>query len=86
MLASVTHELKTPLNTIYASVEQLLADLRDEKDLKNLKWIKASVDLMLSLIGDIIDNAKLDEGNLDLQEEPVVISDLFQEMQDLFEL
>ncbi len=37
MLASVTHELKTPLNTIYASVEQLLADLRDEKDLKNLK-------------------------------------------------
>ncbi len=41
---------------------------------------------MLSLIGDIIDNAKLDEGNLDLQEEPVVISDLFQEMQDLFEL
>lgn len=35
---------------------------RDEKDTKNLKRIKTSTELMLSLISDIIDNAKLNEG------------------------
>ena len=61
MLASVTHELKTPLNTINASVDQMKLDERDEKDTKNLKRIKASIELMISLISDIIDNAKINE-------------------------
>lgn len=41
-------------------------DVRDEKDRKNLSRIKVSTELMLSLINDIIDNAKLNEGKLDL--------------------
>lgn len=39
------------------------------EDNKNLRRIKASTELMLSLINDIIDNAKLNEGKLDLQED-----------------
>ena len=35
---------------------------------------------MLALIGDIIDNAQLDNGKLDLAEEPVLISQLFTEI------
>ena len=39
------------------------------EDNKNLRRIKVSTELMLSLINDIIDNAKLNEGKLDLQED-----------------
>ena len=64
MLASVTHELKTPLNTICVTTEQMFKDIEDERLKRNLKRIKTSSTLMLSLVNDIIDNAKLDEGGL----------------------
>lgn len=59
---------------------------RDEKDSKNLKRIKTSTELMLSLISDIIDSAKLNEGQLQLVEETFILEDLFNEVEDLFEL
>lgn len=59
---------------------------RDDKDSKNLKRIKTSTELMLSLISDIIDSAKLNEGQLQLVEETFILEDLFNEVEDLFEL
>lgn len=86
MLANVTHELKTPLNTINASVDQLQMNKGDAWQTWNLKRIKASTVLMLNLINDIIDNAKFDEGGLDIQTETFLLSELFYEMTELFEL
>lgn len=77
MLANVTHELKTPLNTITASVEQLFKEVKSEKDVWNLKWIKQAVYLMLALVNDIIDNAKYDNGGIELHNEHFILEDLF---------
>lgn len=65
-LANITHELKTPLNTVNFSVDQMMKDTRNEKDTRNLKRMKISTTLMLSLVSDIIDMAQLESGNLDL--------------------
>ena len=86
MLANVTHELKTPLNSILAIVSLMILETHEKSSLKNLKKIKTSSELMLSLINDIIDNAKLDAGSLGLQNEEFDLQSLFDELTDLFEI
>lgn len=80
MLANVTHELKTPLNTITASVEQLFKEAKSEKEIRNLKRIKQAVYLMLALVNDIIDNSKYDNGGIELHNEHFILEELFEEL------
>lgn len=41
---------------------------------------------MLALVCDIIDNAKLDEGNIELSSDKFVLKNLFDEIDELFEI
>ena len=86
MMANITHELKTPLTTIMASVDQMMRDDRDEKDLKNLKRMKVSTELMLSLVHDIIDQSKLDNGDLDLVNSKFSLFSFLEEIKSIFEI
>jgi signal transduction histidine kinase len=62
-IADASHELKTPLSVITASAEAL------EKSPKEKKWltnIKNESDRMNNLIIDLLDLAKLENGNIEL--------------------
>ena len=62
-IADASHELKTPLSVITASAEAL------EKNPKEKKWltnIKNESDRMNNLIIDLLDLAKLENGNIEL--------------------
>jgi len=78
-LANMSHELRTPLNAILGMTEslqdELLGTLSDRQ--KNaIKTIERSGQHLLELINDILDLAKVESGQLELQLAPVEIDHL----------
>lgn len=72
-LANISHELKTPLNSINVISEIMITNKQEnfnEKDLKNLNIINKSGKNLLTLINEILDYSKLNAGKLklDIQE------------------
>jgi signal transduction histidine kinase len=72
-LADMSHELRTPLNAIsgFSQVlrKQLLGEI-NEKQAEYLDDILASARHLLSLIDDVLDLAKVEAGQIELQVEP----------------
>lgn len=75
-LASMSHELRTPLNSIIGYAEVILdgldGPLNDEME-EDVHSIHQSGKLLLSLINDILDLAKIEAGQMELEYEPVDI-------------
>ena len=84
MLAGVTHELKTPMNAISAYIDIMLASNPRPEDRQRLKIMRSSKELMLSLIDDILDAAKLSEGKFNILNQEFTLSSLLHEVKDIF--
>lgn len=77
-LANMSHEIRTPLNAI-VGFSDLLADtddLRAKKDFSKL--IKTNNKLLLQLINDILDLAKIDAGTLEFNYRNVNLNELME--------
>ena len=77
-VSNVSHEMRTPLNAIIGLTELMLRD----RDLATVQT-KASVvlhesELLLSLVNDLLDQAKMEEGKLELCPEPTRVRELLQ--------
>jgi len=73
-LASMSHELRTPLNAIIGFTGTLLMKLPGpltEDQEKQLRTVQTSARHLLSLIGDLLDLAKIEAGKVDLRFEAV---------------
>ncbi len=82
-LASMSHELRTPLNAIIGFTGTLLMKLpgpltQDQE--KQLKTIRSSAKHLLSLINDLLDLAKIESGNIEMNFEPVSCQELLSEL------
>lgn len=76
-LAAMSHELRTPLNSIIGFADYLRSDhfrdIPDEKKREYLSDISQSGNHLLSLINDLLDLARIEEGRLELHIEPVSV-------------
>ena len=80
-LANVSHELRTPLNAIigFASVLEMSREDRiEEKHRRFFRNILVSGEHLLALINDILDLAKIEAGKMNLDLEPVSLSEIFE--------
>jgi len=77
-VSNVTHELKTPLTSIYLFVESiLLGRVKSEKDRKDyLQIILQETDRLKRLINNVLDFAKIEKGKLKYHFEDTDISDI----------
>jgi len=83
LLASMSHELRTPLNAIIGFTGTLLMKLPGpltEEQTKQLETIRSSAKHLLSLIGDLLDLAKIQSGKVALAMEPVVLQSLVEKV------
>ncbi|HEY0133524.1 MAG TPA: ATP-binding protein [Nannocystis sp.] len=79
LLASVSHEFRTPLNAILGYSEMVLEELqeRGQADLvTDVRRIHAAGSHLLSLVSDILDLSKIEAGKLDLHMRPFDVDKL----------
>ena len=83
-LANMSHELRTPLNSIIGFSEILEAKGEgDEKQVRFASNIRNSGKLLLELINDILDLAKLEAGKMDVKPSEFAIDNLLSVLCDM---
>jgi PAS domain S-box-containing protein len=85
-LANMSHEIRTPINGIlgFASLMEMKVFPR-EKEVQYLRIINSSGKLLLGLINDIIDIAKIEAGQINIETSEVDINCLLTDLCDFYQ-
>lgn len=70
-LAQMSHEIRTPLNGIYNAVYLLKKTDYTKEQEKYLNIAQSSLDILSSVINDILDMSKIEAGKMDVKKRPV---------------
>jgi len=82
-LSSITHEFRTPLNSILALSRLLLDRLDGEltaEQAKQIELIRSSAANLSQLVDDLLDLAKVEAGKLEVRVAPFTVGDLFRSL------
>ena len=83
-LSSMSHELRTPLNAILGFTQLLMHDKSlTDKQHSHLSEISNAGNLLLELVNQILDLARIEKGHLQLSMEQINIADVFQECRSM---
>lgn len=65
-LSKVSHEIRTPVNSIYGMNEMIIRECNDSAILQYANQIKSATDTLIGLINDILDFSKIEAGKMDI--------------------
>ena len=85
-LASISHEIRSPMNAVLGFSEALVHELPDEEQRKMVQSIITSGNLLLSLLNDILDLSKIEAGRMEIVPGPVHLKVLLEEIHLVFGL
>ncbi|MEJ2079382.1 MAG: ATP-binding protein, partial [Acidobacteriota bacterium] len=79
-LANMSHELRTPMNAILGMIEVALPKADDPTVCDCLQTARSSADLLLKLLNDLLDSAKIEAGKLELESVSFSLRQLLSEV------
>jgi signal transduction histidine kinase/ActR/RegA family two-component response regulator len=82
--ARMSHEIRTPLNSVIGSTVLLRDELSAPSQRALLDTISASSELLLALVNDVLDFARIEAGRLELVPAPFDLAALVHRCADLF--
>jgi signal transduction histidine kinase/CheY-like chemotaxis protein len=82
-LATVSHEVRTPLNGILGMADLLTATSVDEEQKSYVEAIRASGQSLASLIEDLLDLSRIEAGKLDILNERFALAPLVESVVEL---
>jgi len=85
-LANMSHEIRTPLNSVIGFSDLLYSMAHDDAQKNYLRAIKSSGESLLSLINDILDLSKIEEGNIDMEFKETDIRKILDDMANIFSI
>ncbi len=85
-LATTSHEIRTPLNGILGMTQVMLADQALPAPTRDrLEVVQSAGVTMKALVDDILDVAKMETGNLTIEEVPVALPSLLRDVARLWD-
>lgn len=85
-LANMSHELRTPMNGVLGMAELLDETLETADQKRMMRTIRTSGQLLLSILNDILDMAKIESGKMELENAPFVPLDIVRGLEELHAL
>ena len=79
LLRAVSHDLRTPLTTIYGSAATLLENrdtLEEEQQIKILQGIKEDSEWLVRMVENLLSITRIDSGNVKIIKTPIVLEEL----------
>lgn len=83
-LSNMSHEIRNPLNGIIGLTKLLSRTRLDPEQQEYVQLIKSSNDLLLGIVNDILDLAKIESGRRELRPEAMDIREEIRELVDSF--
>ena len=84
-LANMSHELRTPMSGIIGMLELAKRRMTDPKGLNQLYKAKHSANHLLAILNDILDISKIEADRIVLEDAPLKINELIDNLLGLFE-
>ena len=84
-LFNMSHDIRTPMNALLGYNELMKKELTDPKLLDYQKKIEQSGNLLLSIINNVLDMARIENGKVELDENYVKIGDVLKEIYEVFD-
>jgi signal transduction histidine kinase len=84
VMAIVSHDLRTPLNTIAVTADLMQRRLGPGKETEKVQVMRRAARQMDRLIGDLLDLAKIESGSLRVERHPVDTEGLVGEISEMF--
>lgn len=87
-LHNVSHDIRTPMNAILGYSELMKNELKDNdlpKVLEHLNKLQKAGNILLSIINNVLDMARIESGHMELDENYVNIEDIRQRLFEMFE-
>jgi signal transduction histidine kinase len=82
MVSTVSHELKTPLTSVQMAIHLLLEEIVGPLSAKQIELLLAArqdADRILTMINDLLDLTRIEQGRLTLDLEPAPVADIANE-------
>lgn len=83
-LAQMSHEIRTPMNGVLGMAAALSKTNLDEKQKRFVSVISESGDILLSLLNDALDLAKIEAGKLELEKTTFNLADVVRSSEAMF--
>ena len=83
-LFNMSHDIRTPMNALLGYNELIKRELTDPKLLDYQEKMEQSGNLLLSIINNVLDMARIESGKVELDEDYVKISELYQDVYEVF--
>ena len=83
-LAMMSHELRTPLNALLGSAELLARTQLDDTQANYVRMFNEAGRLMMAMVNDVLDYAKIEAGQLEIEKQPTSLRQLARELETLW--
>ena len=84
-LFNMSHDIRTPMNALLGYSELMKRELTDPKLLDYQEKMEQSGNLLLSIINNVLDMARIESGKVELDEDYVKIRDICQGIYKIFQ-
>ena len=84
-LFNMSHDIRTPMNALLGYNQLMKKELTEEKLLHYQEKIEQSGNLLLSIINNVLDMARIESGKMELDENYARVSKIIKEIYDVFE-